>query len=57
MIFHGLLLNLFEINYWKVYLNKHRKIWNLECTKTLHRLAPSFGVPSLPLLKGKLMTY
>ena len=48
MLWHGLILNLFEINYWKVYEKKQRKIWHLECTNTWP-LAPSVGVLSMPL--------
>ena len=47
MIWHGLILNLIEINCWKVDEKKQRKTWHLEFTKTL----PSVGVPSMPLLE------
>ena len=51
MICHGLILNLFVIIHcWKVDEKQQRNTWHLECTKTLH-LAPSVGVPGMPLLE------
>jgi len=50
MLWHGLILNLFEINYWKVDEKQRRKMWHLERTDTCH-LAPSVGVPSMPLIE------
>ena len=51
MIWHGLILKLFEINYWKLDENKEGKIWHLQCIDTSHILVPSVGVPSMPLLE------